>query len=387
MLSIINGRHRTKSRTAKDFSYFNSVRRYDRETSMKPQFGVCKNKVGCSFAYTGEKIPVPADSKCPECGQPLVVETSKKGGAKVLVVLGLLLLVILIGAGAALFAFKDQIFHLAFNKPETIQKGSDSQGEDVSAGASASPAENQDTATTPAASPNGVSTADSSSSNQEKKDVVAPNETPAPLPPPTVEQGKQKSLVPPNPSPGIQTENSTPSEGSTRTDADKPPAVGGEIQPPATLTKSEVDATREDVLKRINAMPRFTTEEKKRLSEKMETARSMDRLMVIRFDTGQTALSRAATDDLMKRIKSKDVEDKLSDPTIVFVVAGYADAAGDPKSNLQISQQRADNVTKVLKDKTNLLNVIHSVGMGSTALLDGKRLDQNRAVEIWAVAP
>jgi ssDNA-binding Zn-finger/Zn-ribbon topoisomerase 1 len=68
---------------------------------MKPQFGVCKNKVGCSFAYTGEKIPVPADSKCPECGQPLVVESSKKGGAKILVVLGLLLLVILIGAGVA----------------------------------------------------------------------------------------------------------------------------------------------------------------------------------------------------------------------------------------------------------------------------------------------
>ena len=40
--------------------------------------------------------------------------------------------------------------------------------------------------------------------------------------------------------------------------------------------------------------PRFTAEEKKRLSEKMETARSMDRLLVIRFDTGQTSLSRAA---------------------------------------------------------------------------------------------
>jgi outer membrane protein OmpA-like peptidoglycan-associated protein len=134
-------------------------------------------------------------------------------------------------------------------------------------------------------------------------------------------------------------------------------------------------------------MPRFTAQEKKRLSEKMETARSMDRLMVIRFDTGQTALSRAATDDLAKRFKSKEVEDKISDPTVVFVVAGYADATGDPKTNLQISQQRADNVTRMLKEKTNLLNVVHSVGMGSTDLLDGKRPDQNRAVEIWAVAP
>jgi outer membrane protein OmpA-like peptidoglycan-associated protein len=134
-------------------------------------------------------------------------------------------------------------------------------------------------------------------------------------------------------------------------------------------------------------MPRFTAEEKRRLSEKMETARSMERLLVIRFDTRQTTLSRAATDDLTTRFKSKEVQEKISDPTVVFVVAGYADAAGDAKTNLQISQQRADNVTRVLREKTNLLNVVHSLGMGSTDLLDGKRPDQNRAVEIWAVAP
>ena len=66
---------------------------------MKPQFGVCKNKVGCSLAYTGEKVPLPSDLKCPECGQALVVEKAKGGGSKaVLTVLILLLLVL--GAGA-----------------------------------------------------------------------------------------------------------------------------------------------------------------------------------------------------------------------------------------------------------------------------------------------
>ena len=113
----------------------------------------------------------------------------------------------------------------------------------------------------------------------------------------------------------------------------------------------------------------------------------MDRLVVIRFDTGQTALGKSAMDELLKRFKSKELQDKISDPTVVFVVAGYADAAGDPKKNLQISQQRADNVTRILKERTNLLNVVHSVGMGSTDLLDSKRADQNRAVEIWTVAP
>jgi outer membrane protein OmpA-like peptidoglycan-associated protein len=205
-----------------------------------------------------------------------------------------------------------------------------------------------------------------------------------------VEQETQKPVIgppatPPVSTPGTKaTPSETPPADIPQTSADN---SSGEVEAPAALTKPQVDATREDVLKRINAMPRFTGDEKKRLSEKMETARSMDRLLVIRFDTGQTSLSRAALDDLDKRIKSKDVQDKISDPTVVFVVAGYADTAGDPKANLALSQERADNVTKILRDRTKLLNVIHSVGMGSTDLLDGKRADQNRAVEIWAVEP
>jgi outer membrane protein OmpA-like peptidoglycan-associated protein len=349
---------------------------------MKPQFGVCKNKVGCSFAYTGEKIPVPADSRCPECGQPLALDSSKQSSAKILVALGLLLLLILIGGGVALFAFKDQIFHLAFNKQETSQKVVEAQGEDKLASSTASPS--QESFLPPSNSPNSVSTPDSSSSSEDKV-VIAPTETPPPLPSPTADQDKRKVVTEPSSTPVVRNANPTPAR--TDFDADASSAPGAEIQPPATLTKTQVDATREDVLKRINAMPKFSAEEKKRLGEKMQTARSMERLLVARFDTGQTALSRAAADDLMKRFKSPAIEDKVSDPTVVFVVAGYADAAGDPKTNLQISQQRADNITKLLKEKNNLLNVIHSVGMGSTDLLDGKRPDQNRAVEIWAVAP
>jgi outer membrane protein OmpA-like peptidoglycan-associated protein len=352
---------------------------------MKPRFGVCKNKVGCSFAYTGEKIPVPADSKCPECGQPLVVDSSKQGGAKMFVALGLLLLLVLIGGGAALFAFKDQIFKLAFNNAETHQKTTEGQAEDKAV--RPAPSEDQQSFVTPSNSPNSAPTPNSLSGSEEKA-VVAPTENPSPpSSAPTVEQDNRKVVVGPSPTPLVQTESPTPNQSPVRTNSDSSAGAGGEIQPPATLTKSEIDATREDVLKRINAMPRFSTEEKKRLSEKMETARSMNRLLVIRFDTGQTTLSRTAADDLTKRFKSKEIEDELSDPTVVFVVAGYADAAGDAKTNLQISQQRADNVTKLLRDKTNLLNVVHSVGMGSTDLLDSKRLDKNRAVEVWAVAP
>jgi len=346
---------------------------------MKSQLGVCKNKVGCSLAYTGEKIPVPANSKCPECGQPLSIDSPKQGGTKIVLLLALLLLLIVAAGGAAFFVFKDQLFHFALNKEDQKSSGDNK-------GVIQAPPDDQVAATTPSNSSTDASTPDSSTANAEKAPsgpTVAPTSA---LQSENVEPEK-KTVSQQAPPPAVSGESATPNRPVTRSDSVPPAGAGGDAQPPAALSKTDVDATREDVLKRINAMPKFTAEEKKRLSEKMETARSMERLLVIRFDTGQTALSRAAADDLTKRLKSKEVEDKTSDPTVVFVVAGYADAAGDPKKNLQISQQRADNVTKALKEKTNLLNVIHAVGMGSTDLLDGKRADQNRAVEIWAVAP
>jgi outer membrane protein OmpA-like peptidoglycan-associated protein len=342
---------------------------------MKPPLGICKNKVGCSLAYTGEKIPVPADSKCPECRQPLSINSQKQAGTKIVLLLVLLLLLIVVAGGTAFFVFKDRLFHFALTKGETKEE---------TKGVIQAPSDEQ-VAATPSNSSTAASTPDSATANGEKTQS-APTGTPLPTPPSDhLEPEKAQSVPIPASPPPVPSESATPNQVVTR--AAPPATTGDEAQPPATLSKTEVDATREDVLKRINAMPKFTAEEKKRLSEKMETARSMERLLVIRFGTGQTALSRAATDDIVKRLKSSEVQDKLSDPTVVFVVAGYADAAGDPKKNLQISQQRADSVTKILKDKTNLLNVVHSVGMGSTDLLDGKRPDQNRAVEIWAVAP
>jgi outer membrane protein OmpA-like peptidoglycan-associated protein len=347
---------------------------------MKPQLGVCKNKVGCSLAYTGEKIAVPADSKCPECGQPLSIDRPKQGGTKIVLVLAFLLLLLIAVAGTAFFVFKDKLFHFALNKAET-------KSSVENRGVIQAPPDDQLPGATPANSPAELSTLDSPPAIVEKA-PLGPTGTPPSAPPPdNLELEKPKLATQQTPPDAVVRQSATPNQVVTRSDSEPPASPGAAVQPPAALSKTDVDATREDVLKRINAMPKFTAEEKKRLSEKMETARSMERLLVIRFDTGQTTLSRAATDDMTKRLKSKEVEDKTSDPTVVFVVAGYADAAGDVKKNLQISQQRADSVTKYLKDKTNLLNVVHSVGMGSTDLLDGKRADQNRAVEIWAVAP
>jgi len=156
---------------------------------------------------------------------------------------------------------------------------------------------------------------------------------------------------------------------------------------PTPLSQPDVDSTKEGVIKRINALPGVNAEKKANLIEKMYKARSMERLTVIPFDRGQTTLHRAAADELVKAFDGPEMRDKLSDPTTILVVAGYADTGGRADLNLRVSQERAENVSRILREQAKLPNATQTIGMGGTELLDSKRPDQNRAVEVWAVAP
>jgi len=119
----------------------------------------------------------------------------------------------------------------------------------------------------------------------------------------------------------------------------------------------------------------------------MDRARTMERLTVIPFDIGQTVLHRDAVYKLVKTFANPEMRDKVSDPTIILVVAGYADTGGRTDRNLRISQERAERVARILKVRAKLLNAMQTIGMGGTELLDSRRPDQNRAVEIWAIVP
>ena len=141
------------------------------------------------------------------------------------------------------------------------------------------------------------------------------------------------------------------------------------------------------MIKRINALPGASADKKTALIEKMHKARSMERLTVIRFDRGQTALRRAGSDELIKAFNTPQVRDKLSDPTAILVVAGYADPGGSADQNLRFSVKRAENVSKILSGQLGLSNAIQTIGMGGTQLLDNANPDQNRAVEVWVVVP
>ena len=154
-----------------------------------------------------------------------------------------------------------------------------------------------------------------------------------------------------------------------------------------TASEQEIDSIRAAVIKRIDALPAATAEKKANLIEKMYKARSIERLAVIPFDAGRTTLRRAAAEQIVTAFERPEIRDKLSDPTTILVIAGYADLGGREDTNLRISQERAESVSKILKEKAKVSNALQTVGMGGTEILDSTRPDQNRAVEVWAVVP
>jgi len=172
----------------------------------------------------------------------------------------------------------------------------------------------------------------------------------------------------------------TPSATQTSSTSKASPSV-------TALTKSEIDATKAEVIKRINAVPEYTAEQKALLIQKLGQARSMERITVVRFGAGETNLQRASADELVKIFNTPAMQSKLADKTVILIVAGYADTGGRAETNLTLSRERAEAVATVLRFRLKLTNAVQTIGMGGTELLSNERPDQNRAVEVWAVSP
>jgi outer membrane protein OmpA-like peptidoglycan-associated protein len=149
----------------------------------------------------------------------------------------------------------------------------------------------------------------------------------------------------------------------------------------------ENQSVKEEVLKRIDLMPDLTPEEKDKLYVQVDRARAMGKIVTIPFPSGRVALDGAAAEALGGKLALPEIRKFSDDPTVVFVVLGFADKKGDPRQNQEISLQRANAVLAVLRDRYKLMNVMHAVGMGSSEMFDAKNLDKNRVVELWAVLP
>ena len=202
--------------------------------------------------------------------------------------------------------------------------------------------------------------------------------------------GRPTSAVEPNITSSAKGNPTTSPEAGTAPSQQHAATTNPGLSPDLASTRtnhSGLDEIKEEVTKRINVLPGATAGGKAALIEKMRKARSMERLTIVRFDRGQTVLRSLAADELVKAFNGPDIRDKLSDPTTVLVVAGYADPDGNVDRNLRFSRERARSVSKILREQLGLSNAIQAIGMGGTELLDSARPDQNRAVEVWAVVP
>jgi len=153
------------------------------------------------------------------------------------------------------------------------------------------------------------------------------------------------------------------------------------------VSKQENKAVKAEVLTRVDLMPNVSSSNKDKLYSAVERARSMGKILTIPFASGKTELAASDLDALKVELEKPALSRLREDPTAVFVILGYADPKGDPKKNITYSQARADAVLKAMRDRLGIINVMHTIGMGGSKLLDGDNLEKNRIVEIWAVLP
>ena len=157
--------------------------------------------------------------------------------------------------------------------------------------------------------------------------------------------------------------------------------------PPVVSDRAEEDRTRQEVLKRIDLMKVLTNAEKDKLYAQVERARGFTKIAIIPFSQNRATAGASQVDGLIKSLKGPDLQRLLADPTVVLIMIGYADKQGDETKNLDISRSRAESVVQALREKLDLVNLMHPVALGGQDLFDSSNLEKNRVVEVWAVQP
>jgi flagellar motor protein MotB len=170
-----------------------------------------------------------------------------------------------------------------------------------------------------------------------------------------------------------------PSPNQMIEDAGSPPLVVSD--------RAEEDRVRQEVLQRIDLLKVLTDAEKDKLYAQVERARAFVKVAIIPFTQNRMVVGAAQVDGLIKNLNAPGLQKLLADPTVALIVLGYADKKGEEAKNLEISRSRAESIVKALKEKMDLVNVIHAVGMGGQDLFNSSDPEKNRVAEVWAVQP
>ncbi len=295
----------------------------------------CSNYENCIIAYRNETLTLndEAEPVCPECGRPLKVVSGKGAGSAKMKVLFVMLAFLVLPAAILGVGFWISISRLAPSGGMEESIIEPIEGDEIEEQVEETPAEIPD-----------KETVTSKPASVPQADVPVP------------EVGNVPETV------SVQ----------ESIDLDAQSAVNQQV--------------KEGVLKRIDLMPTISPDEKDKLYVSVERARQMGKIITIPFDFGNKSLTSEDISNLKAALEEPKIRSVLTDPTAVFVVLGYADTKGDPDRNLKISLDRADVVLSALRN-LGVLNVMHSVGMGGSAMFDEEGLERNRVVEVWAVLP
>jgi outer membrane protein OmpA-like peptidoglycan-associated protein len=210
--------------------------------------------------------------------------------------------------------------------------------------------------------------------------VTSP-ETPAPTPEPAATVTATAAKTPVQPS---ATPSSSPTEQSN-TEAQA--SASAQAFPTVKNDADEEAEVRKEVLARIDLLKELSQKERDYLYAQVERARGFTKLAIIPFPSGKTRPEQFQIDHLVTYLQKPDYQKLYEDPTVVFVVAGYADTQGNEGQNMEISKQRAQVVAKILETQGKIANTIRAVGLGGSEFFGHGTPDKNRVVEIWLAAP
>jgi outer membrane protein OmpA-like peptidoglycan-associated protein len=210
---------------------------------------------------------------------------------------------------------------------------------------------------------------------------VATPETPAATPEATATETTTPAETPLQPS---ETPNGSPSASSN---AETQASASAQAFPTVQNNAAEEAEVRKEVLARIDLLKELSQKERDYLYAQVDRARGFTKLAIIPFPSGKTRPEQFQIDHLLSYLQKPEYQKLYEDPTVVFVVAGYADKQGNEEQNLEISKQRAQVVAKILETQAKIANTIRAVGMGGSEFFGHGTPDKNRVVEIWLAAP
>ena len=209
-----------------------------------------------------------------------------------------------------------------------------------------------------------------------------PTATPTPETTPTPEPTATATATPAEPP------SETPAPSATESSNSEPQAsASAQAFPTVKNDAAEEAEIRKEVLARVDLLKELSQKERDYLYAQVERARGFTKLAIIPFPSGKTRPEQFQIDHLLGYLQKPEYQKLYEDPTVVFVVAGYADKQGNESQNQEISKERAQVVAKILESQAKIANTIRAVSMGGSEFFGHGTPDKNRVVEIWLAAP